>query len=289
MASSARPTVLDVQRKEMIVGRQYLVVRARRTRRVTLLDRTSPTLGRGYVEVQWFEGVKAGEKSQVFCGSVIPLPGEEPERPKHLRKKPRRDASLTAQDDWAPRPRESVNWSQTGHIRLEVVEYDSAKKVAKVRGTILGVRKEYDAPRIELSPVLPALEAVENLAELEPEVVKVEHRDNDVADESQLPAPVDETDLVDRLTFSLKVIDDYRKRFRGGCSVATADKLLWKELKKAQLVRPRGTGDYLRFRRKGRFDVILKNPPSHDDPETTYITQLYFPPKKRRKHRRKAA
>jgi hypothetical protein len=266
-----------VQRKDLIVGQQYVVMRGHRRRLVTLLDKTSAALDRGYVEVEFHEGVKAGEKARVFCGSVTHVPGREPEVPEPRSKSAKKALWLVAPDGWRPKPGETVTWSRTGDIRLEVLGYDSDAKVAVVRGKIFGVVKEYKAPRIELAPVARQQESFE----YEEDGAEIPYEEESVA----VPKPrepaevvsVEHDDLIDRLTFSPSCIKFYRHRFAKGASIAEANRQLRSELRKAELVRPRATGDYLRFRRRGRFDVILKKRPVVEDPSTTYITSLYLP------------
>jgi hypothetical protein len=274
-----------VQRKDLIVGDQYLVQRGHRRRRVTLLDKTSAALDRGYVEIEFHEGVKAGEKAQVFCGSVSPLPGTELKAPKRRPKKSKRALWLIAPDDWEPRPGETVTWSQTGDIRLDVLTYDSEAKVAVVQGRIFGVLEEYSAARIELAPVVRQQETIEEEGDAADDL----YEENAVAvlepREAAGVVPVKHDDLIDRLTFSPKCIEFYRRRFAKGVSTAEADRRLRSELCKATMVRPRATGDYLRFRRRGRFDVILKKRPVAEDPSTTYITSLYVPTNRARSKR----
>lgn len=276
-----------MQRKDLIVGEQYLVVRGHRTRRVTLLDKESAAITPGYVEVEFREGAKAGEKAQVFCGSINPLPGKVSAARKRPPKKAKRALWLIAPDDWEPRPGETVTWSKTGDIRLDVLTYDSAAKVAVVQGRIFGVLEEYQAPRIELAPVVRQQESFEG----EGDAAEEQYEEDLVAD----PAPrepagvvaIKHDDLIDRLTFSPKCIDFYRRRFAKGVSMAEADRRLRRELCEAEMVRPRATGDYLRFRRRGRFDVILKKRPVVEDPSTTYITSLYLPTHRARSKRAK--
>jgi hypothetical protein len=278
-----------VQRKDLIVGEQYLVMRGHRRRRVTLLDKTSAALSRGYVEVEFREGVKAGEKAQVFCGSVSPLPGNDPEAPEPRPKKAKRALWLIAPDDWDPRPGETVTWSQTGDIRLDVLTYDSDAKVAVVRGRIFGVMEEYKAPRIELAPVARQQESFEDEGGAAEDPYEEE---SGAAPEPREPAgvvPVKHDDLIDRLTFSPNCIEFYRRRFAKGVSMAEADRRLRSELCKAEMVRPRATDDYLRFRRRGRFDVILKKRPVVEVPSTTYITSLYLPTNRARSKRVKGS
>jgi hypothetical protein len=266
-----------VQRKDLIVGEQYLFMRGHRSRRVTLLDKTSAALSRGYVEVEFREGVKAGEKGQVFCGSLSPLPGNDSAAPKRPPKKAKRAPWLIAPDDWEPRPGEIVTWSRTADIRLDVLTYDPDAKAAVVQGEIFGVMQEYKAPRIELAPVAWRQESFEE----EGDAAEGPYEEDSVAaPESREPAgvvPVKHDDLIDRLTFSPKCIEFYRRRFAKGASMAEADRRLRSELCKAAMIRPRTTGDYLRFRRRGRFDVVLKKRPVVEDPSTTYITSLYLP------------
>jgi hypothetical protein len=275
--SSSHPKVSWVQRKDLTVGKQYLVERGHRRRRVTLLDKTSATLSRGYVEVEFHEGVKAGEKAQVFCGSVAPLPGNAPEPPKPQLRKAKRALWLIAPDDWDPRPGETVTWSQTGEIRLEVMTYNSGAKVAAVRGRIFGVMEEYKAPRIELAPVTRQLETAEEGEGWAEEPYEEESFDTPEPREPAGVVSVEHDDLIDRLTFSPNCIKFYRRQFAKRASMAEADRRLRTELRKAEMVRPRTTGDYLRFRRPGRFDVILKRRPVIEDPSTTYITSLFLP------------
>ncbi len=273
----SHPKVSRVQRKDLTVGKQYLVMRGHRRRRVTLLDKTSATLSRGYVEVEFHEGVKAGEKARVFCGSVAPLPGNEPEAPKPRLKKTKRALWLRAPDDWDPKLGETVTWSQTGEIRLEVLTYDSDAEVAEVRGRIFGVMEEYKAPRIELAPVARQLKSAEEVGGWAEDPYEEESLDTSEPREPAGVVSVEHDDLIDRLTFSPNCIKFYRRRFAKGASMAEAGRRLRRELRKAEMVRPRATGDYLRFRRRGRFDVILKKRPVVEDPSTTYITSLYLP------------
>ena len=283
------PKVSWVQRKDLTVGKQYLVMRGHRRRRVTLLDKTSATLSRGYVEVEFHEGVKAGKKAQVFCGSVSPLPGSEPEAPKPRLKKTKKALWLIAPDDWDPKPGETVTWSQTGEIRLEVLAYDFDAKVAVVRGTIFGVMEEYKAPRIELAPVARQLESAEEDEGWADDPYEEESPDTPEPSEPAGVVAVEHEDLIARLTFSPNCIKFYRHRFAKGASMAEADRRLRNELSKAKMVRPRATGDYLRFRRRGRFDVILKKRPVVEDPSTTYITSLYIPTKRAKAERVKGS
>jgi hypothetical protein len=193
-------------------------------------------------------------------------------------RKAKRALWLIAPDDWDPTPGEAVTWSQTGEIRLEVMTYDSGAKVAVVRGRIFGVMEEYKAPRIEVAPVARQLESVDE------EKGRAEHPyEEEVLDTSEPREPagvvsVEHDGLIDRLTFSPGCIKLYRRRFAKGASMSEAGRRLRSELRKAEMVRPRATGDYLRFRRRGRFDVILKKRPVVEDPSTTYISSLYLPP-----------
>jgi len=284
-----RPKVSWVQRKDLTVGQQYLVMRGHRRRRVTLLDKTSAALNRGYVEVEFHEGVKAGEKAQVFCGSVVRLPGNESDPPKPRLRRAKRALWLIAPDDWDPTPGEAVTWSQTGEIRLEVLTYDSDAKVAVVRGRIFGVVEEYKAPRIELAPVVRQLESVEEEENWAEDPDEGESLDTPEPWEPAGVVSVEHENLIDRLTFSPNCIKFYRHRFAKGVSMSEADRRLRSELRKAEMVRPRATGDYLRLRRRGRFDVILKKRPVVEDPSTTYITSLYLPTNRARAKRVKGS
>jgi hypothetical protein len=204
-------------------------------------------------------------------------------------RKAKRALWLIAPDDWDPTPGEAVTWSQTGEIRLEVMKYDSGAKVAVVRGRIFGVMEEYNAPRIELAPVERQLES----AGKEEGWAEDPHEEETLTpSEPREPAgvvSVEHDDLIDRLTFSPGCIKFYRDRFAKGASTTEAGRRLRREVRKAEMVRPRATGDYLRFRRRGRFDLILKKRPVVEDPSTTYVTSLYLPPNRERSKRVKGS
>jgi hypothetical protein len=87
----------------------------------------------------------------------------------------------------------------------------------------------------------------------------------------------EEEDLVERLTFAPNLLNFYRRRFASDVSLEEAERRLRAELKGAKLVRKRHTGEYLRFRVKRRFDVVLDRRPGPEDFKSCYVTKLTLP------------
>jgi len=117
-------------------------------------------------------------------------------------KKTKKALWLIAPDDWDPKPGETVTWSQTGEIRLEVLAYDFDAEVAVVRGTIFGVMEEYKAPRIELAPVARQLESAEEDEGWADDPYEEKSLDTPEPPEPAGVVSVEHDDLIARLTFS---------------------------------------------------------------------------------------
>lgn len=292
-AAAELPSVSPMRRKDMCVGGQYEMQRGptRRPVPVTLMDKRVPSERNNYVLVRIDGGLNKGSKREVPSASIHPLPGTEPARPKKARQQRHRSPIQDVPEGWTPSSGEVVTWTQTLDLRLRVSRVDAKRGIATVAGKVFGMRETYEAPISELRPLAPTLEVVpdedveECLGDRLPEKVGQEGI-------SERPPQIDsakeeEEDLLERLIFAPNLLNFYRRRFASDVSLKEAERRLRVELKEAKLVRKRHTGEYLRFRVKGRFDVVLDHRPGPEDFKSCYVTKLRLPRKKRRT--RKAA
>jgi len=282
-----------MRKSDMEIGKQYIMQRGptRKPRKVTLLDKSAPSGGSHWVLVRIEEGVGAKREIEAPSASIQPLPGEElPKRSKKRRGAPKRP--LQAPSGWVPAPGEAVAWTQTLGTRSTVLTVDPARGIARIKGKVMGMLEEFDAPIAELSPYFRELSSVPE-EELEdrldgslPEKLRAQG-----SEVGSMPEPVEEAgeDLVDRLTFSPSCIDFYRRRFARGVSREKAASRLREELRAAKKMRKRHTGEYLRLRVVGRFDAVLKQSPSLGGFQALYVEGLQLPARPKRKKRRKAA
>jgi hypothetical protein len=278
---------------EMRVGEQYEMQRGAtyRKRRVTLLAKDAPS-GRSHrVLVRMEEGIGAGTEKEVPSKSIHYLPGTTPPMRRATRKLAQKP-STTVHPDWMPAPGEAVSWTQTLGSRFTAIAVDAERRVVRIEGVVMGVMETYEAPVSELSPYEePQLVLHEN---------EVEDRLGDrlpvtlgAGGESLKPKPSrvefieEDEDIVDRLIFSPGCLAFYRRRFARGASIHEAGEQLRAELRKAQQLRKHHTGEYLRLRVSGRFDVVLKKRPVWGEFASSYVAGLQLPAKPTRLRKRR--
>jgi hypothetical protein len=170
------------------------------------------------------------------------------------------------------------------------LEVDADRGVAKVGGKeIFGVKEEYEAVINELCPYRPSFEAISDKdvearlggrlpKRLDAEGKALERR------RPRVESIEDDEDIVGRLIFSPKLLEFYGRRFARGASAPEAVRRLRAELCSARQIRKGHTGEYLRLRVQGRFDVVLEQRPIQGDFKLCYVTKLRLPAKSQRLH-----
>jgi hypothetical protein len=270
----------------MRVGTKYEMQRGptRRPVPVTLISKTVPSGRSNYVRVRIEGGVGKGREREVPSISIHPLPGVEPV-PKKSRRRSQAPPGPPAPDGWTPSPGEVVTWAQTLDLRLTVSEVDVDEGAATIEGKVFGIQETYKAPIRELHPLPPAVELVadedvdQRLEDRLPEKVG---RNGAPREPLNIEPVAEDEDIAERLVFAPKLLDFYRRRFASDASARSVESRLRTELRNAELIRKQHTGEYLRLRVKGRFDVVLERRPGPDDFKSCYVTRLTLPSKKRR-------
>lgn len=272
----------------MRIGQQYEMQRGPtyRTRRVTLLDKNAPSGRSHWVLVRIEDGISAEKIKEVPSQSLRHLSGTKPPQRRKARKP--KQPERQAPPGWMPERGEAVAWTQTLGSRCTVLSVDPQRGVAQIEGVVMGTTQEFDAPVSELSPYE------------EPELVV---HDGDIEDRlgnrlpkirapesacrsNPAPAPVEENEQegwIERLIFSPGCISFYRGCFAKGASLQEAERRLRDELRGAEKLRKRHTGEYLRLRVLGRFDAVLKQSPSSGEFQALYVDGLQLPARRKRK------
>lgn len=261
-----------MRQKDLRPGEVYLLQRdpTRRALTVTLLDAPAPSGIRGRVMVRVEDGVGKGREIEAPTASLYPLYEEKEEEVEvadtaysHVESRHR-----PAPEDWLPRCSESVTWSKTGGIVFEIKRL--TPEGALIAGELLGMKKEYEVPFGELSPVeTRPLTIVRHHGEEPIEPVSEEPDDE--------PPPAlsvieQDDDWVEALIFSVKCVDLYRRTFARNKRPAAAEAKLRRELKKAKKIRPKKRGAaYLYLRVRGRFDVVITESPTRGSADALYI------------------
>jgi hypothetical protein len=269
-----------MQKRKMKIGRKYEMQRGptKRPRLVTLLGLEAPSGATHRVLVRIEEGIGKGREIEAPCQSIFALPDQE----RHLEPVLSHDAEerlVTAPLGWRPVKGKSVGWSRIGGGCFRVLSVDPSRKTAQIKGEVLGVIEEYEAPIAELAPHRqPRLSLVEEdlnrrlrqrLPEIPPPVKQEE------LPSPKLTAVPAGDDWIDDLVFSPKCLRFYRQRFAKDASLEEAERRLRDELRSARKVRlRRRTDEYLRLRVKGRFDAILKESPTSGSDDAVYIDGL---------------
>ncbi len=154
------------------------------------------------------------------------------------------------------------------------------------------MREVFEAPIVQLRPFRTRIEVVfdkeveERLGNRLPERFRIQGERLKAKPPCNKAAEEHE-DIVQRLIFDPKLLNFYRQKFAKRSSVAQAEAQLREELRTAKLIRKHHTGEYLRLRVSGRFDIVLDHRPIQGEVASCYVTGLQLPAKARR--RRKVA
>jgi hypothetical protein len=270
-----------MRKSQMCAGEQYEMQRGptKRPRLVTLLGLDVPSGNSHRVSVRIEEGIGKGREIEAPSQWIFPLQKQDVEQ------NPAAVPALlfaTAPSGWKPVEGKLVGWSRVGGGRFRVLSVDRFRRIAQIRGEVLGVVQEYDAPFSELVRFRePRLSVVEDdlkdrLTDRLPAAPpKAEHNETSSPTLTQVD---DDLDWINELLFSPKCLRFYRRRFARGASLAEAEEGLRQELRGATKVRLRRRKDeYLRLRVPGRFDAILKVSPTTGSEDAGYIDGLSLP------------
>lgn len=274
----------------MQVGKQYEMQRGptRKTRRVTLLDRTAPSGRSHWVLVRIEDGISAGKEKEVSSQSLHHLPGQRPAERRKVRKPTRLERRVP--HGWVPERGDVVAWTQTLGSRCTVLLVDSEQGIARIEAVVMGMTECFDAPISELSPyespdlVVLDGELEERLGDRLPPTRPHRLPPERARTSSEVPE-LDDEDVIERLIFSPSCITFYQRRFARGCDVGRAEERLRAELHQAKRLRKHPTREYLRLRVPRRFDVVLKKRPMQEDFESCYVRHLQLPAKSKRLRR----
>lgn len=259
-----------MRQKDLSPGGVYVMQRGptRRALTVTLLDAPAPSGIRGRVMVRVEDGVGMGREIEAPTASFYPLHEEEVEatdaayEPVESRHRP-------PPADWLPRCGESVTWSKTGGIIFEIRRL--TREGALIAGELLSMKKEYEVPFAELSPAEHRPLAIVRSHEEEPPIEPVSEEPDDEPPPALSVIEPDE-DWVEALIFSPKCIDLYRRTFARNKRPAAAEAKLRRELQKAKKIRPKKRGSaYLYLRVSRRFDIVIKESPTHGSADALYV------------------
>jgi hypothetical protein len=286
---------------EMRTGQEYEMQRGetRRKRRVTLLAKDTPSGRSRYVLVRIKDGISAGKEKEVPSQSIHQLPGTKSTTGRMTRKRTTTMPRTEAPPGWVPVPGEVVTWTQTLSLPLTVLEVDTERGVALVKGEeIFGMEEQYEALVSELCPYSQKPQLVvfdsdieERLGDRLPQ--KLGAKSEPLKPKSSQAEIIErDEDIVERLVFSPQCIAFYRRCFAKGTTEKRAEERLRNELHMAEKIRKAHTREYLRFRIPGRFDVVLNKRPVQGDFTSCYVAGLQLPAKPKggaRLHRQKAA
>jgi hypothetical protein len=271
-----------MRKSQMRAGEQYEMQRGptKRPRVVTLLGLDAPSGNSHRVLVRIDEGIGKGREIEAPSQSIFSLQKHGIEQ--SPTSTPRLDPSFAnAPIGWKPVEGRLVGWSRVGGGRFRVLRVDGFRRIAQIKGEVLGVVKEYDAPFTDLAPFRePRLSVVEDdlqqrLTDRLPVSPPTAERDETSPILTQVD---DDRDWINELLFSPKCLHFYRRRFAKGASLAEAEERLRKELRGAAKVRlKRRKDEYLRLRVPGRFDAILKESPTTGSENAGYIDGLSLP------------
>jgi hypothetical protein len=283
----------------MKIGQKYLMQRGptKNPRKVSLLATQAPSGKRGWVQVRIEEGIGTGKVIEAPSQSIDYMPGQEPVSQKKRKPVPKAQ-EIEAPPGWKPKLAEAVAWTQTLGTRMEVIFLNADASVARLKGRVLGVTEEFNAPVVELAPFR------QELAQVADDEVESTLGDRLPAKVKAAPTPepkpsrrVDDG-LVDRLEFDPRVIERYRRRFARSARPVEAERQLREELRDAKRVRLTGK-EYLRLQVAGRFEVPLRKRPMAGDYDSCWVGVLVMAiqPKtkgnkqgrRRRRHRHRRA
>jgi hypothetical protein len=273
---------------EMRTGQEYEMQRGEthRKRRVTLLAKDTPSGRSRYVLVRIEDGISAGKEKEVPSQSIRQLPGTKPTTRRKTRKRAAMMPKTEAPPGWVPFPGEVVTWTQTLSLPLTVLEVDTERGVALVKGKeVFGMEEQYEALVSELCPYAQKPQLVvldsdveERLGDRLPE--KLGAKSELLESKSPRVETIEEDeDIVERLVFSPGCIAFYRRRFARGASAKRAEEHLRNELHGAEKIRKGHTREYLRLRVPGRCDVVLNKRPVQGDFASCYVAGLQLPAK----------
>lgn len=272
-----------MRKSQMRAGEQYEMQRGptKRPRVVTLLGFEVPSGNSHRVLVRIDEGIGKGREIEAPSQSIFSLQKHDVE-PSPTPASELDPSFAAAPIGWKPVEGRLVGWSRVGGGRFRVLRVDGFRRIAQIKGEVLGVVEEYDVPFTELAPFRePRLSVVEDdlqerLTDRLPSIPPTAEPDE--ASSPTLTQVDDHRDWINELLFSPKCLRFYRRRFARGASLTEAEERLRQELRGATKVRLRRRKDeYLRLRVPGRFDAILKESPTAGSENAGYIDGLRLP------------
>jgi hypothetical protein len=257
-----------MRKNEMRVGEQYIMQRGptKRPLKVRLLAKDVPSAMGNRVMVKIEEGVGTGKEREAPSSSISALPGSQPVKPPPKRR-PEPEPMQKVPPGWEPKKDEQVTWSQTLAIPMTVLELDLGTGVAVVEGYVFGGMNRYEAPISQLCPIQPKYTPVDELP--------VERRESPTSSGATPPSgydvkPLEDEELIDRLTFAPELIAFYRSKFAKRKGLAEAEAQLRRELEAAEVKR-KNRHQYLTLTVPGKYEVVLPRRPRSDRPASCYV------------------
>jgi len=132
-----------MRKTQMRAGEQYEMQRGPTTRPrvVTLLGLDVPSGNSHRVLVRIDEGIGKGREIEAPSQSIFSLPKHDVER--GPTPTPRHEPSFAvAPIGWRPMEGKLVEWSRVGGGRFRVLGVDGFRRIARIKGEVLGVVKE---------------------------------------------------------------------------------------------------------------------------------------------------
>jgi len=286
--------IFCMRAQDMRLGQSYTLLGSRST--VVVLETPPQVRRQARTRVRLEGGVKAGEEIVVPSRRILaPLGGP---LPRTMSRSKRKAAARKVQR--SPRVGDLVTWKETGPLSWTVDALDKDSGRAAIRGAIFEqpMERSVSLDELELCPSgEPELDEPTILDALDDPSAEIDvpaSRFQDQASSTDRLRPekprrqLDE--LLDDILFSPRCLAAYSRRYAQGVRGPSLNEHLRDEIRRKGFVIAggvRGSGEYARLRVPRRFDVVLRERPSPEEPAS--VTGLHFVPQsatRRRKRRR---
>jgi hypothetical protein len=263
--------------KDIQPGEQYILRRAGRGLRVTVLTTPPEIRAQGRLLVRFEEGVMRGKVTEQLPRFILaPLAGTLASTQTAAEPTPTAVAIPAA---WPPNPGDPVTWpAQTGTMRWRVVAVDEERGEARIRGRVLEMRQEHDVPLADLKAIPIVVRSRVSSTAPSP-------KRSPSPQSSERRSPPDRRSrverAVDRLEFSAECLQQYKRDFAPNIPWREIGSRLRRELRnQGRLVRHKS--EYLRIRTR-RFDVVVAERPSDEEP---FLVERLVPFRRPKRHGR---